>query len=401
MFKIIIDKEKIEDLLTRGVVDLIIKENLKKKLLSGKKLRIKYGIDPTGPKIHLGRASTMRKLKKFQELGHQIVLIVGDFTAQIGDASDKTNERPMLTFKQVKENMKNYLPQIGKIFDVEKAEVRYNSEWLGNLTYSDICRQADNFSVAQILDRENFSKRFKEGTRISLRETLYPLMQGYDSVAINADVEIGGSDQLFNVLAGRTLQRSYAQEPQDIMTFKLLDGLDGRKMSTSWGNIICITDHPNDIYGKIMSMKDNLITQYFEICTDVNMEEIKEMEINLKNDKVNPRDLKMRLAKKIIKIYYNEKEALAAEENFRNIFQKKETPDKMPTFCLKKKEANILDILVESKLAKSKGEARRLVEQKGIRVDGRTIEAANETIVLNSEGIIIQKGKRFFAKIKI
>ena len=186
-------EQKIQELLTRGTVDLIVKKDLEEKLKSGKKLRIKYGVDPTGPKIHLGRASTMRKLAKFQELGHQIVLIVGDFTAQIGDASDKTNERPMLTYDDIKKNMENYLPQIGQVIDIKKAEVHYNSEWLGKLDYFDICRQADNFSVAQILDRENFSKRYKEGTRISLRELFYPLMQGYDSVAIKADIELGGS----------------------------------------------------------------------------------------------------------------------------------------------------------------------------------------------------------------
>ncbi|MFH1029977.1 MAG: tyrosine--tRNA ligase, partial [bacterium] len=212
MSKIITDKKKIKELLTRGVVDVIVRGDLEEKLQSGRKLRVKYGIDPTGPKIHLGRASTMRKLAKFQELGHQIVLIVGDFTAQIGDASDKTKERLMLSFKDVQENMKNYLPQIGKILDIDKVEVRYNSEWLGKLNYFDICKHADNFSVAELLDRENFSKRFKSGIRISLREMLYPLMQGYDSVAIKADIEIGGRDQLFNVLAGRTLQEAYGQE---------------------------------------------------------------------------------------------------------------------------------------------------------------------------------------------
>lgn len=398
--KIITDKKKIEDLLTRGVVDVIVKKDLEEKLKSGKKLRIKYGIDPTGPKIHLGRASTMRKLAKFQELGHQVVLIVGDFTAQIGDASDKTNERPMLTDKQVKENMKNYLPQIGRIIDIEKAEVRYNSEWLGKLSYSDICRQADNFSVAQILDRENFSKRIKEGTRISLRELLYPLMQGYDSVAIKADIEIGGSDQLFNVLAGRELQRDYGQEAQNIITFKLLDGTDGRKMSTSWGNIICITDDADSIYGKIMSMRDELIIQYFELCTDVPLEKIKEMETEIAKNKINPRDLKMMLAREIIKIYHNEKSAFEAEENFKNVFQKKEIPDEVPEYEMKEKNINILDLLVKTDLAKSKGEARRLIEQKGIKIDGKVENNSVREINIGADEILVQKGKRYFIRVK-
>lgn len=393
-------EEKIYELLSRGTVDLIVRKDLEEKLKSGKKLRIKFGVDPTGPKIHLGRASTMRKLKKFQELGHQIVLIVGDFTAQIGDASDKTNERPMLTYEEVKKNMKNYLPQLGKIFDVSKAEVHYNSEWLGKLNYFDICRQADEFSVAQILDRENFSKRYKEGTRISLRETLYPLMQGYDSVAIKADIEIGGSDQLFNVLAGRTLQKAYGQEPQNIITFELMDGTDGRKMSTSWGNVILIEDNPNDIYGKIMSMKDELIIQYFTLATDVPMDEVKKMKKDLEGDKVNPRDLKMKLAREIITIYHSEDKALAAEENFKKIFQDKGLPEDIKEVKIGKKSVNIVDLLVEAKLCSSKGEARRVVEQKGVRVDNKIIENAGDIIEIGKKEKILQKGKRHFVRVK-
>jgi len=342
--EIITDKEKIEDLLNRGVVDVIVKENLEKKLMSGKKLRIKYGIDPTGPKIHLGRASTMRKLAKFQELGHQIILVVGDFTAQIGDSSDKNSERPMLTYEQVKDNMKNYLPQIGKVVDINKVEVQYNSQWLGKLNYFDVCRQADNFSVAQILDRENFSKRYKGGERISLRELFYPLMQGYDSVAIKADIEIGGSDQLFNVLAGRELQRYYGQKPQDILTFKLMDGTDGRKMSTSWGNIICIADDAGDIYGKI-------------------------------------------------------KEAEKAEENFKDIFQKKKIPDEVPEYKIEQDEIGIIDLLMNAELALSKGEARRLIQQGGVKLAGEVVADVNLIIKIDKKEILLQKGKRFFVKV--
>ncbi|MFH0854465.1 MAG: tyrosine--tRNA ligase [bacterium] len=399
MSKIITYKKKIEELLTRGVVDVIVKKDLEEKLKSGKMLRIKYGIDPTGPKIHLGRASTMRKLAKFQELGHQIVLIVGDFTAQIGDASDKTSERPMLSFKDVRENMKNYLSQIGKILDISKVEARYNSQWLGKLNYFDISKQADNFSAAELLDRENFSKRFKEGVRISLREMLYPLMQGYDSVAIKADVEIGGSDQLFNVLAGRTLQRAYSQEPQNIITFKLMDGTDGRKMSTSWGNIICIADHPNEIYGKIMSMKDELIVQYFELATDIPMSELMIIAEDLKSAKINPRDLKMRLAREIIKLYYDKKAALSAEENFKNIFQKKEIPNEMPFFKTARKKYTAIELLVEIKFASSKGEARRLIQQNGVKIDGNIIQNGDDAVNIGKEGVLIQKGKRYFVRV--
>lgn len=401
MAKIITDKNKISELLTRGVVDLIVKKNLEEKLASGKKLRIKHGVDPTGPKIHLGRASTMKKLAKFQELGHQIVLIVGDFTALIGDASDKDSERPMLTKEKVKENMKGYLSQIGKIFDIKKAEVYYNSEWLDKLNYRDICKQANAFSVAQILDRENFSKRFKNKIRISLRETLYPLMQGYDSVAIKSDIEIGGSDQLFNVLAGRELQRLYNQKPQDILTLKLMDGLDGRKMSTSWGNIICIADEPKEIYGKIMSMRDEMIIQYFELATDISISEIKIMAKNLKSEKINPRDVKMRLAKEIVKIYHGEKNAIEAEEHFIKIVQKKETPEKVENMKLKVESINIVDLLVEANLAASKGEARRLIQQNGIKIDGKIIDDITKKIKITKNGILLQRGKRRFIKIKL
>lgn len=391
--------KKIKELLNRGTVDLIVKKDLEEKLKSGKKLRIKYGVDPTGPKIHLGRASTMRKLAKFQEFGHKIVLIVGDFTAQIGDSSDKTKERPMLTYKEIKENMKNYLPQIGQIFDVKKAEVHYNSEWLGKLNYFDICKQADNFSIAQILDRDNFSKRYKDGVRISLREMLYPLMQGYDSVAIKSDIEIGGSDQLFNILAGRVLQKAYNQEPQNVITFKLMDGTDGRKMSTSWGNIICITDAPNDIYGKIMSIKDDLIVQYFELATDVSTQEIKKMNSDLKNDKVNPRDLKMSLAEEIVKIYYNKKESEKAEQNFKKIFQKHQAPDKIEVCKIKTKKIKIIDLLVKSKLCVSKNEARRVISQGGVKIDNKKITDSEKIIEINNNGKILQKGKKSFVKV--
>lgn len=397
------NKEKsqkiINDLLGRGVVDIIIKDSLEKRLSIGKKLRIKYGIDPTGPKIHIGRASTMRKLAKFQELGHKIVLIVGDFTAQIGDASDKNEERPMLTKEQIKNNLKNYLKQISLVIDVKKAEIRYNSQWLKKLDYSDICRQANVFSVAQMLDRENFSKRFKGGVRISLRELFYPLMQGYDSVAIKADIEIGGSDQLFNMLAGRELQRLYKQTPQDIITYKLLNGLDGRKMSTSWGNVILITDSAEQMFGKIMSMKDEMMPEYFELATDVPLEEIKKIEKELKESITNPRDIKMRLAYEIVSFYHGKTLAQLAKENFQKVFQKKETPEEITNHKLQTANWSLIDLLIEIKLATSKGEARRLIEQGGIKVNGKIVKNINMLINASKDGIIIQRGKRQFIKV--
>ncbi|MBU3905694.1 tyrosine--tRNA ligase [Patescibacteria group bacterium] len=399
MPKIITDKNKIKELLTRGVVDVIVKKSLEKKLMSGKQLRIKHGVDPTGPKIHLGRASTLRKLAKFQELGHKVVLIIGDFTALIGDASDKDEERTMLTRAQVKENMKGYLKQMGNIFNIEKAEIHYNSEWLSKLNYYDICRQANAFSAAQILDRDNFSKRFKAGERISLREMFYPLMQGYDSVAIKSDIEIGGSDQLFNVLAGRELQRLYKQEPQDIITFKLMDGIDGRKMSTSWGNVICVVEDPKDIYGKIMSMRDEIIAQYFELATDIFLSEIKKYEQEMKANKINPRDLKMKLAREIVRIYHGDKKAKQAEEHFIKTVQKKEAPDEVRSKKLEVRSMNIINLLMEVKLVGSKGEARRLIAQNGIKVDGKIVEDANREIKISKKEMLLQRGKRQFVKV--
>ena len=398
MPKISTDKNKIEEFLSRGSVDLIVKENLHQRLLGGKQLRIKHGIDPTGPKIHLGRASTMRKLARFQELGHKIVLIVGDFTAQIGDASDKDQERKMLDAKQVKKNLKDYLKQMALIFDVKAAEVHYNSEWLGKLNYFDICRQANVFSVAQMLDRENFSKRFKAGERISLREFLYPLMQGYDSVAIRADIEIGGSDQLFNMLAGRELQRFYKQPPQDVVTYKLLDGTDGRKMSTSWGNVILITDSPDEIFGKLMSMKDEVMLQYFELATDVPLREIRQIENMLKANSVNPRDVKLRLASEIVAIYCGKEKAKKAQANFTKVFQEKEMPEEIKIFSSNEMVINPISALFVSGLSASKGEARRITEQGGFSLDGKVIKDPNYKIKLDKPRII-KKGKREFRKI--
>jgi tyrosyl-tRNA synthetase len=260
--------EKIEEILSRGVEDCFVKEDLKKDLLSGRQLRIKFGIDPTGPKIHIGRAIPLRKLRQFQLLGHQIVLIIGDFTAQIGDPSDKLSKRPMLTRELIEENMRDYKAQIGKIIDIDKVEFVYNSDWLRPLGFQEICELAESFTVQQMVARRNFAERIENGEEVSLRELMYPLMQGYDSVAINADVEIGGFDQLFTLKAGRYIQKHYGKKEQNVLTIQMLEGTDGRKMSTSWGNIITVVDEPNDMYGKIMSLKDELIIKYFTLTTD-------------------------------------------------------------------------------------------------------------------------------------
>jgi len=397
MAKVITDRDKIEEVLERGVEEVINKEHLRKKLGSGKQLRIKLGIDPTSPNIHIGRAVPLFKLRDFQELGHKVVLIIGDFTGIIGDTSDKDSERPMLTEKEVKENLKNYIQQAGKVIDIKKCEVRYNSEWLGKLGYHEIGKQANVFSLNEFISRENIKKRLDAGRRISLRELLYPLMQGYDSVAIKADVEIGGTDQRFNLLAGRELQRYYNQEPQDIMTNPLIDGLDGRKMSSSWGNTINLLDSANEMYGKIMSLRDELIIKYFILTTRLDLAEIEKYQKELKAG-ANPRDFKMKLAYEIVKIYYGEKKAKEAQGYFIKTVQKKEIPNEIKTIKLTAGRINIIELLVAANLVQSRTEAKRLIAQGGIKVDGKVVDMYSVFEITNNK-LLIQRGKRQFVRI--
>ncbi|MBL7155031.1 MAG: tyrosine--tRNA ligase [Candidatus Portnoybacteria bacterium] len=385
--------KKIKDLLSRGIDEVIDFNHLKKGLISGKKLRIKLGIDPTSPNLHLGQSVPLLKLKDFQELGHQIVLIIGDFTGLVGDTSDKHAERPALTDKQIRRNLKTYIKQVGKILHADKTEIRYNSEWLAKLDYREISEQADIFSLAEFIARKNIRRRLERKNRISLRELLYPLMQGYDSVAIKADVEIGGTDQRFNLLAGRRIQEYFSQEPQDIITLNLMDGLDGRKMSSSWGNTINLLDSPKEMFGKVMSMIDSMIITYFENCTRVPMEIVKKFEKQLSDKNINPRDIKMELAYEITKIYWGERGAEKGKNHFVSVIQKKNIPDDMPE--IKITSANIIDVLVKGNLVKSKSDARRLIEHKGIKVNGEIIKTFDEII---NKGDIIQKGKRHFVR---
>ena len=390
--------KKVEEVLTRGVEKVINLNHLRKRLLSGRKLRIKHGIDPTGPKIHIGRATQLWKLKDFQELGHKIILIIGDFTAQIGDASDKQAMRRPLTAKEVKENMKNYIKQIAKILDIKKVEIHYNSEWLSKLTIKKLLNLAMNFTAQQTIQRRNFKERWERGKPIGLHELAYPLLQGYDSVAVKADVELGGFDQLFNLKAGRDIQKIFGQEPQDIITLKMLFGLDGRKMSTSWGNVINITDKSEEQFGKIMSMKDELILDYFELCTRITLEEIKKMGKELKKNQINPRDLKLKLAREIVRLYHGKKAAKRAEKEFRRVFERKELPSRIPNISIKVKKLNILNLLVETKLTSSKSEAKRLILQKAVKINGVLKENWQEIIEIKN-GMVIQVGKRRFRKV--
>lgn len=391
--KINTSAEKIKELLSRGVEEAIDKGHLESQLKTGKQLRIKLGIDPTSPNVHVGRAVPILKLKDFQELGHKIVLIIGDFTGVIGDTSDKDSERPMLTDSVVKENLKCYIQQIEKIIDINKCEVHYNSTWLRKLDYHEIGRQADIFSLNDFISRENIKKRLDGGKRISLRELLYPLMQGYDSVSIKADVEIGGTDQRFNLLAGRELQRHYNQQPQDVITNPLIEGLDGRKMSSSWGNTINLFDSANEMFGKVMSLRDEFIVKYFILTTRVDMTLIEEYRNELVAGE-NPRDYKMKLAFEIVRFYHSKVDAEKAKEYFINTFSKKETPDDMPK--IKPGKYDIVTVMVESKLSPSKSEARRIIGQEGVKVNEVTI---NDPAIVVQKNDIIQKGKRFFVRV--
>ncbi len=386
--------DKISEFLSRNVSEVIDRSHLEKMLRSKKKLRIKLGIDPTSKNIHVGRAVVLWKLRQLQDMGHKVVLITGDFTGLIGDTSDKDSERPMLTQKQVRENMKSYIQQFGRIVDLKKAEVHFNSKWLKKLGYLEIAEQADLFSLHEFEARDNIARRIKQSKRVSLRELLYPLMQGYDSVAIKADLELGGTDQRFNLLAGRTLQKHYDQQPQDIMTFELLEGTDGRKMSSSWGNVINITDLPNDMFGKTMSIKDELVVKYFIACTSVPMDEIKEMEKGLKSGKINPRDAKSHLAKELVAMYHGKSAANKAEQHFQQVHVNKQNPENIVVF--KGAGQQVLNILVKAKIAKSNSEARRLIDQGGVKIDGIPCKKYDQKVEKNS---VLQAGKRNFLRI--
>jgi len=387
-------EQKIARLLTRGVEEIIDRESLEKKLRSGKKLRVKLGIDPTSPNIHLGRSIPLLKLRDFQDLGHEVVFIIGDFTGVIGDTSDKDSERPMLTDKVIKENLKTYIKQAGKVINVKKAKIYKNSKWLKKLDFADIGRQADVFSVNNFIARENIAKRLTAGKRVSLREVLYPLMQGYDSVMVKSDVELGGTDQRFNLLAGRDLQREYGQAPQDVLMNPLVEGLDGRKMSSSWGNTVNLMDTPNDMFGKIMSLTDGLIIRYFTLLTRVDTDVIAGYETQLKNG-TNPRDVKMALGHELVRMYHGEKEADTAKSYFVSTFTNKETPTEMPEVRLSSYE--LLSALIEAKAVTSKSEGRRVLEQKGVKVNGEVV--VDHAHALKS-GDVVQKGKIHFFRVK-
>lgn len=392
------DPQKIDELLTRGVAEVIDHEHLRERLLSGDKLRIKLGIDPTSPDLHIGRAVLLLKLRDFQELGHQAVFIIGDETGKIGDTSDKESERPMLTKEQVTENMENYLSQAYLILDKEKTEIHYNSEWLSKLGLMELARMANLFSLREFASREVIARRLDAGQRVSIHETMYPLYQGYDSVAIEADVELGGTDQRFNLLAGRHIQPLYNQEPQDILMANLILGTDGRKMSSSWGNTINLTDSPNDMFGKVMSVPDELIVEYLIHCTRVPLEQVRAWEEKLSSGE-NPRDAKVFLAQSLVTLYHGEDEGAKAVEYFVNTFSKGLIPEEVREVAMNVPESLSFLIARISLVPMSHSEAKRLIEQGGISIDGEKLLDPSLNVDQQFDGKIFKIGKKDFAKI--
>ena len=396
-------------LLRRGVAEIIVEEDMLKLLRSGKKLRLKEGFDPSFPDIHLGHMLTLRKLRQFQELGHQVILIVGDWTAQIGDPSGVSVTRPMLSKEEVQANAETYMKQFFKVIDKKRTEVRWQSEWFGKFTLTDIIQLTSKFTIAQLMAREDFSNRYNAGRPIALTELLYPLLQAYDSVVLQAEVEFGGIDQKFNLLVGRELQSVMGQSPQQCFMTPLLIGTDGsQKMSKSLGNYIGIAEPPNEIYGKVMSIPDSLIRHYFELVTDIPDEELEEFRQELSRETINPMMLKKRLAREIVTQLYNQKAATEAEEHFVKVVQRQELPDKIEDLPLnlyfkdlspEQMEFTSVDIsklLVVTGKVKSRSEANRLIEQGAVSIDGNKLTSPAAHIKIGS---IIKIGKRRFAKV--
>jgi len=387
-----------------GVADLINEQDLVKKIeksiKENKPLVVKLGLDPTAPDIHLGHTVPLRKLRLFQEFGHQVVIVIGGFTARIGDPTGKSVTRPPLTKEEVLKNAETYKTQIFKVLDPEKTIVRDNSEWLESMNFADVLRLASSYTVARMMERDDFSKRFKEGRPIGVHEFMYPLMQGHDSVALHADVEFGGTDQTFNLLMGRHLQELEGQEPQVVITMPLLEGLDGvQKMSKSLGNYIGIDEEPKEMYGKAMSIPDELMMRYFMLVTDMPIEEQEDMEKRLESGELHPRDAKMQLARTIVRLYHGEEAALEAEEEFKRVFQQRALPTDIPEYAMAAPTEPIFvpQFCTDAGLTASNGEARRSIKAGAFKVNGEKYTEENLTL---EDGMIVQVGKRKFVKIK-
>ncbi len=391
------------DLIKRGAVEIIPENELIAKLKRSKEksnpLIVKLGCDPSRPDLHIGHAVVLRKMRHFQELGHQAVLVIGDFTAMIGDPSGRNKTRPTLTLEEANANAKTFVEQAKVILDISTLMIVYNSKWLNSMNFSDVITLASKYTVARMLERDDFTKRYRSKIPISLHEFLYPLAQGMDSVELKADIELGGTDQKFNLLVGRDLQKEYGQEPQCIITMPLLEGTDGvEKMSKSYGNHIGLLDSPEDKYGKIMSISDDMMIKYFQLAVDADQEKIESVEKQLSESKTNPRDLKKELARTLVALYHNEGISIEAENHFDRVVVNKDLPDNIEEYHLNEVQS-LVDIISSYGLTKSKGEARRLIKQNAVKLNGKVCHDINH-LLYKGETVVIKVGKRRFLKVK-
>lgn len=390
-------------LITKGCEEVLPLDNLLDKLKrsfeSNTPLRVKLGCDPSRPDLHVGHGVVLRKLRHFQDLGHQSILVIGDFTAMIGDPSGRNKTRPQLTLEETKINANSYIEQASQILDIEKLEIVFNSKWLNAMNFSEVIKLSSHYTVARMLERDDFTKRYQSNTPISIHEFMYPLAQGMDSVHLKADIELGGTDQKFNLLVGRDLQKEYNQEPQCVLTLPLLEGTDGQdKMSKSYGNDIGLTDSPEEMYGKTMSITDEMIVKYFRLAADASDEVVDQVEIKLKDTTYNPRDAKRLLARSLVELYYGVDDALKAEKHFDQVVVNKNIPDNIPEYKLVGK-VSIVDAIFSSKVVESKSEVRRLIKQGAVSIDGNKLDDVN--FILDSKSNqVVKIGKRRFLKIK-
>ena len=391
------------ELISRGTEEVIpltdLRKKLEKSILDNKPLIVKLGCDPSRPDLHIGHGVVLQKLRDFQDLGHQAVLVIGDFTAMIGDPSERNKTRPQLTLEEAKVNAKSYIEQSKVLLDVKRLKVIFNSTWLNKMNFEDVIKLSSKYTVARMIERDDFTKRFESETPISMHEFLYPLAQAMDSVEIGADVELGGTDQKFNLLVGRDIQREYGQEPQSIITLPLLEGTDGvEKMSKSYDNYIALDDSPEDMYGKIMSINDSMILKYYKLAVFADREKINEVKSLLKDDTYNPRDIKRNLAKDLVKKYYSQKEADLAQSSFDQIFVKRDNPENMQVRKIDS-DVGLLELLTEEGLISSKGEGKRLLSQNAVKINGQVCNDTNFVISPSEEELVIKVGKRRFLKV--
>lgn len=395
-----IDKQL--DIIKRGAEEILPEDELREKIKisinKNKPLTVKLGCDPSRPDLHIGHSVVLRKLRDFQDLGHQAVLVIGDFTAMIGDPSGRNKTRPQLTLMEAKDNAKTYLDQAKVILDMKRVKIKYNSDWLGKIKFSDVIQLASSTTVARMLERDDFTKRYESEVPISLHEFLYPLAQAQDSVELISDIELGGTDQKFNLLMGRNLQKEVGQEPQCVLTMPILEGTDGvEKMSKSYGNDIGISDSANDMYGKTLSIPDNIIFSWFNLATNIDSSELENIKKKLESDSINPMEIKRLLARKIVEFYYDSNSALEAENHFNTVIVSKGIPDNIEDFIIEESML-LVDIIIKANMLSSKSEARRMIKQSAVKIDGNAIDDIHYKIPLN-KNIILKVGKRKFLRI--